>query len=108
MKLILTVTYGDHDTWEHHIGIEAESAEALCFAILEAVDPHVKAREEFERRHALTPAKRKPDPPICPYETEMVFNGQKFEVVTLEFSEYDIQTLDEFFEQHKAERKNHA
>jgi len=103
MKLILTVTRGDHDCWEQHVAIEAESKEALGMAILEAVDPHVKAREAFEREHTLTPPKRKPDPPLYPYETTVIFEGQKFEVVTLEFQEHDIQTLDEFFEEHRAE-----
>lgn len=105
MKLILTVTRGDHDVWEQHVALEAESKEELVLAILEAVGPHVRAREEFERRHALTPPKRKPYPPEYPYETTVVFAGQTFEVVTLEFREHDIQTLDEFFEEHKAERK---
>ena len=105
MKLILTVTRGDHDCWEQHVGIEAESEEALGMAILEAIDPHVKAREAFDREHTLTPPKRKPDPPDCPYETTVVFEGQRFEVVTLEFQEHDIQTLDTFFERCKAEKE---
>lgn len=104
MKLILTVTRGSHDSWEQHVAIEAESPEDLCMAILEAVDPHVKAREEFEAKHALTPEKRKPDPPPCPYETQIIHHGQAFEVVTLEFSEHDIETLEEFWEHHRAER----
>lgn len=103
MKLILTVTRGDHDSWEQHVAIEAESKEALAFAILEAVEPHVKAREEFEREHAITKPKRKPHPPLYPYETKVVFDGQKFEVVTLEFQEHDIETLEEFFETRRAE-----
>jgi len=101
MKLILTVTRGDHDSWEQHVALEAESKEELCLAILEAVDPHVKAKEAFDRLHTLTKPKRRPDPPACPYETTVEFNGQKFEVVTLDFQEYDIKTLDEFFESHR-------
>lgn len=103
MKLILTVTRGDHDCWEQHVALEAENKEALGLAILEVVDPHVKAREAHDRHHALTPPKRRPDPPLYPYETTVEFNGQKFEVATLEFQEHDIKTLDEFFESHRPE-----
>jgi hypothetical protein len=101
MKLILTVTRGDHDFWEQHVALEAESKEELALAILEAIDPHVKAREAYDRLYALTKPKRRPDPPNCPYETTVEFNGQRFEVVTLEFRECDIQTLEEFFELHR-------
>lgn len=103
MKLILTVTRGYHDCWEQHVSIEAESKEALGLAILDAIDPHVKAREVYDRLYATTKPKLRPDPPEYPYETTVVFEGQQFEVVTLEFQEQDIQTLDEFFEEHRAE-----
>lgn len=106
MKFILTVTTGDHDTWERHTGIEAPDKDALVFAILEALEAqcggYFQELEDRKRKQALTPEKRKLSSYGGPWEAIVEFNNQKFEVNT-DFAEHDISTLDEFFEMHRAE-----
>ena len=107
MKFILTVTYGDFDTWEKHIGIEASDRDALALAIIDAIQAQrgedMRAADDLEREQILTPEKRREPIYRGPWEVNVEHEGQKFEVMS-DFQEHRIQTLVGFFETHRAER----
>ena len=96
MRLILSVySVTEYDGYEEFIGIEAPDKDALMFTILEALkaqcgDYYLHIQENRSK---------------CSYEGPceaiVVYNDQQFEV-NIDFTERDIETLDEFFERRRA------
>lgn len=104
-KYIITVRYGDIETYEKLIGVLASSKDDLCIRIFDALAKSVghlmKEVEDHDRRHMLTPEKRKKSIYRRPWEFEMDYEGQKF-MLTSEFSCHDVKSLEEFFNSVKA------